>query len=329
MPAIDWDLAAKVGATVARKGPSVRRRERAATVADLRRLSDEAHGLAVRVTALPDPGAPIATQVIGRGRWVDLTVETVQLLLASVGGKLRPREEWTLAETVRARALGAQVGAVLGWISGKIVGQFDPYGDPSQMLMIAPNVLQIERDLHVAPRDFRLWVLVHEHTHRLQFHAAPWLRDHLLGLMGDALGESFGPREASRSTRPATLADLLSHPGQRAVVDRVTAIMSVLEGYAEVMMDRVGSQTIPTVESIRTSFQRRREGGGVDAVVRKVLGMDTKMAQYREGAQFCRGVIDAVGVDGLNRVFGSAEAMPTYDELTQPGRWLDRVHPGR
>lgn len=329
LPAIDWDLAARLGATTAPKGPRVRRAERAAAVADLRRLSDQAHPLAVAVTGLPDPCAPIPTQVVGRGRWIQLTVATGEAMMREVGLAAEPGD--SLWRTVQARALAAQVGPVLGWLSGKIVGQFDPYGARPTMLMVAPNVLQIERELDVDPRDFRLWVLVHEQTHRLQFHAAPWLREHLVTLMREAVATGLGQAEGDApadARRASSLVDLLSGPQQRAVITKVTALMSVLEGYAEVMMDSVGTDVIPTVEQIRARFQTRRERGGLDAVLRRLLGMETKLAQYREGAAFCRAVIARVGVDGLNRVYESPGTMPSYEELTHPEQWLARVHPG-
>ncbi len=194
---------------------------------------------------------------------------------------------------------------MLGFMSSKVLGQFDPFhqvpGEDGRLLLVAPNIVHVERELGVDPHDFRLWVCLHEETHRVQFTAVPWLRDHLHGEMRKILGEieqdpakmlGDGLKrvgELVRGKAEGSLVDLFSSPEQKQVIDNITGVMSLLEGHADVVMDGVGPEVIPTVDAIRAKFTERRKGlGGLDRLIRRLLGIDAKMAQYRDGAVFVR-----------------------------------------
>lgn len=247
------------------------------------------------------------------------------------------------------RITGMEVGALLSYLSSKVLGQFDPFfpgTDPKtpggRLLLVAPNIVSVERELNVDPADFRLWVCLHEETHRVQFAAVPWLRGYLneqiarivdsaeldpavvAQMLRDALGRII---DAVSHNQEVSIIDLVQTPAQRETVDRVTAIMSLLEGHADVVMDSVGPEVIPTVETIRAKFTVRRQGQGFDKIIRKLLGLDAKMRQYRDGAAFCRAVMNAVGMAGLNRVWSSPETLPTAAEIADPKLWLARVQP--
>jgi coenzyme F420 biosynthesis associated uncharacterized protein len=200
----------------------------------------------------------------------------------------------------------------------------------------------VEDELGVDPTDFRLWVCLHEETHRVQFTAVPWMRDHiheeianlvgsvevdpakLAAMVGEAV-KRLG--DVVRGEDETSLLDLFSSPAQREVIDRLTAVMSLLEGHADVVMDGVGPEVIPSVAEIRRKFDHRRKGaGGLDRLLRRLLGLDAKMAQYRNGAAFVRGVIDEVGMDGFNKVWVGAENLPTKAEIGDPASWVRRVH---
>ena len=189
--------------------------------------------------------------------------------------------------------------------------------------------------------DFRLWVCLHEETHRVQFTAVPWLRDHLVtsarSLAGDLMPDSEALRtrlEQVTTQLPRVfsgdsqgLAELVITPEQRERMAQVTAVMSLLEGHADVVMDDVGPEHVPTVATIRARFTKRRKGAGaVDRLLRRLLGLEAKMRQYRDGATFVRTVQDAVGVDGFNAVWTSPETLPTAREITEPAAWVQRVH---
>ena len=220
-----------------------------------------------------------------------------------------------------------------------MLGQFDPFhGEAGRLLLVAPNVVHLERELDVDPTDFRLWVCLHEETHRVQFAAVPWMREHLRSLIGEATG-TMDPqlvlgdlvKRAARVARgdggDASLMELLSSPEQRELLDRVTGVMSLLEGHADVVMDGVGPSVIPSVRQIRRKFTTRRAGlGTVDRMVRRLLGLDAKMAQYRDGAVFVRQVVDTVGMEGFNAVWSGPEALPSRAEIHDPQAWVARVH---
>ena len=198
--------------------------------------------------------------------------------------------------------------------------------------------MHAERELAADPHDFRLWVCLHEETHRVQFTAVPWMREHLFAQFL-ALAETVEPQrfldeglkritEAIRSGRGGSVLDLLGSPEQKAILDRVTGVMSLLEGHADVVMDGVGPEVIPSVASIRAKFTERRKGvGTLDRFLRKLLGLEAKMAQYRDGAAFVRAVVDKVGMDGFNAVWAAPDNLPTLAEIHDPDSWVARVHP--
>jgi coenzyme F420 biosynthesis associated uncharacterized protein len=224
-------------------------------------------------------------------------------------------------------------------MSSKVLGQFDPFHEPSgRLLLVAPNVVHVERELGVDRHDFRLWVCLHEETHRVQFTAVPWMRDHLFSEF-TRLADTVEPQrlldegvkrisEAIKNGRPGSLLDLMGSPEQKAILDRVTGVMSLLEGHADFVMDGVGPSVIPSVETIRGKFDERRKGvGTLDRMLRRLLGLEAKMAQYRDGAIFVRAVVDKVGMDGFNTVWASAEHLPSLTEIHDPDSWVARVHP--
>ncbi|MET0433602.1 MAG: zinc-dependent metalloprotease [Cellulomonas sp.] len=353
-PAVDWDLAARLAARAVRSGPAATRAERAAVVADLRAAAPVAAEHVARITRMAPahPAAPAHdVRVVDRASWARANVRALQGLTARVGV---PADRG-----LRGAAGAGQVAAVLGLLSGAVLGQYDPWGGRGTLLLVAPNVLAVERALGVDPADFRLWVTLHEQTHAQQFASAPWLADHLSDRLrvllaeegsrprwpwparGDGTGGAaraddgagdVGPGDAgpaARGGRPRSLLDLLD-PRQRAVLDEVGAVMALLEGHADVTMDAVGRTVVPSVRRIRRRFEARRDGaagtGGMRKALRAVLGMDVKLAQYRDGAAFVRAVRRRVGTEGLNAVWTAADALPSAAEIADPTAWVRRVH---
>jgi coenzyme F420 biosynthesis associated uncharacterized protein len=238
-----------------------------------------------------------------------------------------------------------QVGVILGFLSGKVLGQFEFFDRPGgQLLLVAPNLVAVERQLRVEPRDFRLWVCLHEVTHRVQFTAVPWLRSHMLDEIA-ALGETIDsdPAELRRRVTSAIgelvkvvrgegdgagLLSVLATPEQRVVLDRVTAFMSLVEGHAEYVMNAVPVSVIPSRKVIESRFaaRRRRSGNPLDRLLRRLLGMEAKTRQYVDGSAFVRSVIERIGVGDFNAIWTSAETLPTKAEIADPARWITRVH---
>lgn len=332
LPWVDFRLAATVAQRIVPAGPPTTRAQREEAIAQLR------HGASIAPALITEAsGLPLVTDgldlVIDRRAWAASMVGIAESIWARLGGTTTP----TLAQRVSGRAMATQLGAVLALLSTRILGQFDPFSPTPRLLLVAPNVIHVERQLKLVPEDFRLWVALHEQTHRVQFAAAPWLPDHLLRLVSavlaaeDQAGETVRDiavralrRERKDRSHGAVL-DLLSAPGAGEPLDRVNAVMSLLEGHADVLMDLAGPGLIDSLPVIRRRFEARRDAGGRFAALGKLIGMDAKLAQYRDGAAFCRVVLERAGHEGLNRVFASAEHLPSRDELAAPQRWMDRV----
>ena len=334
---VDWELAVTVGGRLAGPGPVVPPEVAADAVAELRAGADRSTGLVREFTGLAAAERTAPVLVVDRPGWVRANAEAFSVMLEPVVARLQEKKgaPTGLTAAVGSRVTGGEVGLLLGFLAGKVLGQFDPFHEPSgRLLLVAPNIVHVERELAVDPTDFRLWVCLHEETHRVQFTAVPWMRDHLKSEI-DALAETVDPGAALEGgidrlveavRGGGSILDVVSSPAQREVLDRVTGVMSLLEGHADVVMDGVGPTVIPSVEKIRGKFDQRRKGVGLlDRLLRKALGLDVKMAQYRDGAQFVRGVVDKVGMADFNAVWERPENLPSKAEIADPAAWVSRV----
>ena len=323
LPHLDARAAVSTGRRLAPPGPDLSDAEVTELVAGLRAAAEASVGHVAAVTHLSTPASGSA-RIIDRSTWVAENVAMAWTMLAQASGGELPRPV-LLRDKVAGRANGAQLGAALALLSTRVLGQYLPFTEQPSLVLVAPNVAKAERDLGVDRDDFRLWVCLHEQTHRLQFAQAPWLREHLLTQVGRLLADDDAPAPGVRSTT-RSLVDVVVTPAQRVVFDEVSAVMALLEGYADDMMDRVGPDVVPSVVAIRAAFEGRRNRGGLAAVANRLLGMDLPLAQYRDGARFCRAVIDRVGIDGLNAVYAGPSHLPTPDEIRTPQAWVSRVH---
>ena len=363
---IDWDLAVSTGVRLVRPGPSVTAEEARAVVADLRTHAVAAQGHVRDYSGLDAPADGASVAVIDRPGWVRANAEGFRTVLGPFVDKLEQRRTavpgGSLVTAVGARITGVETGSLLAFLATKVLGQYElfpPYGGgaeavdrPGRLLLVAPNIVAAEREMGVDPRDFRLWVCIHEETHRAQFGAVPWLREHLmtelralleladmdtaaivrrlraaLGAVTDAVRRDAGSDGSGEGGM--SLVEAVQTPAQREVLDRITAVMSLLEGHADFVMDGVGPGVIPSVATIRRKFQQRRSNAGrPEQVLRRLLGVDAKLRQYRDGEAFVRGVVEQVGIAGFNRVWESAANLPTKAELSTPTSWVARVHGG-
>jgi len=381
---VDWDFAVQTAQRFVRPGPEISRAQADEVVAELRRGAADSEGHVRSYTGLPAAAATAPVVVIDRPGWVQANADGFRTVMRPLIAKLTDKRGTpsAMSRAIGSRVTGFEAGALLGYLSGRVLGQFDPFwpdgavplgapprgqlpgyaageappatGSPAgsgelepvtpvgRMLLVAPNIVHTEREIEADPHDFRLWVCLHEETHRVQFTAVPWLRDHLQGelaalidateldpsallsMVNDALERIV---RMVRGDDDVSLLDLIQTPAQREIVGRITATMSLLEGHADVVMDGVGPDVIPTVDVIRARFNERRKGAGtLDQVLRKLLGLDAKMRQYRDGATFVRGALDAVGMEGFNRVWTSPDTLPRPAEIGDPAAWVRRVH---
>jgi coenzyme F420 biosynthesis associated uncharacterized protein len=210
-----------------------------------------------------------------------------------------------------------------------------------RLTLVAPNIVMVERELGVDPHDFRRWVCLHEETHRVQFTSVPWLRGYVQGMMTEfLLASDLDPgaivdrlRSAATAVADAvrggdgeSLVEAIQTPAQKALLDKLTAVMTLVEGHGDYVMDAVGPRVVPSVAEIREKFSRRRGSAGrVEQILRRILGIDLKMKQYEQGSRFVSTVVEEAGMAGFNKVWSSPETLPTRDELANPRDWLERV----
>ncbi|CAL9520007.1 hypothetical protein HMPREF1486_06108 [Streptomyces sp. HPH0547] len=365
---VDWNLAVSTATRLGRPGPEVGREEARGIVAELRRhakASEEHVRGFTRLAPADREQADTPVLVVDRPGWVKANVAGFRELLTPLLDKMRERRAnlpgGAVLGAVGGKVTGVEVGMLLSFLSSRVLGQYETFAPASRdlpggadgggrLLLVAPNIVHVERELQVDPHDFRLWVCLHEETHRTQFTAVPWLRDHLrmeiqsfleqtdidpstllerLREAAQALaGGKPGEGEAAAEEERPSLVELVQTPAQREVLGRLTAVMSLLEGHADYVMDGVGPQVVPTVTEIREKFQKRRASGAgrLDLALRKLLGLDAKLRQYRDGERFVRAVVDEVGMEGFNRVWTSPNTLPTKAEIAAPAEWIARVH---
>lgn len=351
---VDWDLAVSAAARLAGPGPMITRPEADAVVAELRADAERSTGLVREFTGLEATERTAPVLVVDRTGWIQANADGFADVLGPLVEKLQAKRGAPnpVTEAVGSKVTALEVGGLLGFMSSKVLGQFDPFFSgpghdgvapaAGRLLLVAPNIVHVENELGLDSRDFRLWVCLHEETHRVQFTAVPWMREHIHGeidrlvsavdldpakvaaVLGDAV-KRIG--DVVRGDEEVSLLDLFSTPEQRVVMDRLTGVMSLLEGHADVVMDGVGPHVIPSVDEIRRKFNQRRKGTSyLDRVLRRLLGLDAKMAQYRDGAAFVRAAVDAVGMDGFNAVWAGPENLPSKAEIGDPAAWVRRVH---
>ncbi|MFI1014146.1 zinc-dependent metalloprotease [Streptomyces sp. NPDC020965] len=362
---VDWNLAVATATRLVRPGPEVSKDEARAVVAELRRhaKASEEHVRAF-TRMIPESHRPEDTPVlvVDRAGWVKANVAGFRELLKPLLDKMQERRSGgptgAVLGAVGGKVTGVELGMLLSFLSSRVLGQYETFAPASRelpagtngggrLLLVAPNIVHVERELEVDPHDFRLWVCLHEETHRTQFTGVPWLKDHLEGEIQSFLGETdVDPmtvlerlREAAQSlagARPEgedddsgrSIVELVQTPAQREILSRLTAVMSLLEGHADFVMDGVGPDVVPSVAEIREKFQQRRARGAsrLDLALRKLLGLDAKLRQYRDGERFVRAVVNEVGMDGFNRVWTSPNTLPTKAEIAKPADWVARVH---
>jgi coenzyme F420 biosynthesis associated uncharacterized protein len=255
---------------------------------------------------------------------------------------------------VGSRVTGMQAGLILAYLAGRVLGQYelflppDPDAPPTaadeapagRLTLVAPNIVMVERELKVDPHDFRRWVCLHEETHRTQFTSVKWLRPYVQQQMTEfLLASDLDPASILDRLRSAadavagavrgngeSLIEAIQSPRQREILDRLTAVMTLVEGHGDYVMDAVGPAVVPSVAEIRAKFSARRVSAGrIEQAIRHILGIDLKNKQYEQGSRFVKAIVDEAGMATFNKVWTSPETLPTKDEITSPQTWLARV----
>jgi coenzyme F420 biosynthesis associated uncharacterized protein len=338
---IDWGTAADVGRRVAGAGPSLGPVDRARLREDLAETVPRAESLVSAFTGLRWSGFRSRAWVMSRNEWVFANLEGMQRLIEPLAARILAGGGRSRSG-LRRKALGAQIGAIFGYVSRKVLGQYDvflPPDDEGLIYFIGPNLTETERRFRLRPRDFRLWVALHEVTHRLQFGSTPWLRGYLSRMVNeyfatvqlDARQVLEQLRRAAEEARAGAewkgvgALFLLMTPEQRELFHKMQAMMSLLEGHASYVMNAVAAGRVEELGRMRRSLKERRRSGGVEKAFQRAIGLEAKVRQYDAGELFVRSVVHRAGMEGLNLVWRREENLPSFEEIANPDRWLARV----
>ena len=345
---IDWILAERIAVYVAGSGDG------RTPTADLNQLSAEAERRVTAYTGLaPDRPLP-EPEGVGRREWVASNIEAMRALLDPVLdragnglGPLRPAMALTLGFVVTT-----EVGVVLGYLAQRVLGQYElvlldeAVADrPPRLLFVLPNLGQAVRSFEAEEREFMTWVALHEVTHAVQFAGVPWLHGHVAGLVRELLASAelrvetprklrLPDREEVRrvlaALRRGDLISIVTTKAERDTLDRVQAVMAVIEGHAEHVMDAVAPDLLPSLPKLRAALDRRRRSqSALSRLVARLLGLELKLRQYEQGKQFCDVIVRDGGLEALQHVFSEPEALPTLPELRDPAAWIARTAPAR
>jgi coenzyme F420 biosynthesis associated uncharacterized protein len=341
---IDWIVAERIAAFVAGTGDA------RAPNADLAALATESEKRVTAYTRLT-PSRPLpAPEGISRREWIASNITSMRALLEPVLerageglGPLRPAMQIAVGVV-----LSTEVGVVLGYLAQRVLGQYELVlldeaveDRPPRLLFVLPNLGQAVEAFGAEEKEFVTWVALHEVTHAVQFAGVPWLHRHVAGLVKELLqqaevridtprrlrmpsGEEL--KRVGRALRQGDLISIVTTKTERDTLDRVQAVMAVIEGHAEHVMDAVAPDLLPSLPKLRAALDRRRRSqSGLSRLLAKLLGLDLKLRQYERGKYFCDAVVNAVGPEALHHVFSSPEALPTLQELEDPRAWMSRT----
>ncbi|MGQ0743999.1 MAG: zinc-dependent metalloprotease [Acidimicrobiales bacterium] len=360
--AIAWDVVEAVAVRVAGSEPLAASYHSASLEPDLLELTATAERMVENETGLVSARGPARIQVVDRAGWIRANMASFQRLLGAVLDRFAAARKKPAAQPAKAaRAVaGAEVGALLGWMSTRVLGQYDllmPVGarpDPPALAAgpgaaramagdvvyyVAPNIIALEKLYALPPRQFRLWLALHELTHRAQFTGVPWMRPYFLSLVETTLADiDPDPRRLLAAARRAVgevrtgsrpldqgLVALFATPAQRLALNKVQGLMSVLEGHGDLVMGRAGSSHIPSAERFHQVLHQRRSSTGAVRLLQRLLGLEAKLRQYAEGERFLEAIESAGGPAMVDQLWKGPEWLPDGAEIGAPAQWLARV----
>jgi coenzyme F420 biosynthesis associated uncharacterized protein len=339
---ISWGIARTIAVTLASRTEI---KPNGTKPFDYRAGIEEAYGPLAEFTGIRLPEGERVVRVANRTEWIDFNIEGFGALLEPILRRVAS-DASAMTWAFGAATLTAQIGLLLGFLSTRVLGQYDTGplvvgkgspqrpGEPGEIFFLDGNIVSAAGRLGVPLNGLRLWIVLHETTHALQFEGHPWLRGHLAGLVEDLtvpLAEKLGAREVIRrlvqnlQTGGRSL-ELIMSKSQRESFDKLQATMSVIEGYSDYVMHHVGKRLVPAYEHLKSRMERSRlHRPPLETAIFRITGLDIKLEQYRLGERFAEAVAKRVGIEGLNRVWERADNMPTLEEIQDPGLWMERV----
>jgi coenzyme F420 biosynthesis associated uncharacterized protein len=356
---IDWQVATATGVRWVRPGPQVSMSDARKVVAELRQLAASVADPVRELTGLQGSADDGKVAVVDRPGWIRANVDGFRVVLDPLVQRMTERgsmpQPGSVVTAVGSRVTGMQAGLILAYLASRVLGQYELFLPPDpdapgrdapagRLTLVAPNIVMVERELDVNPHDFRRWVCLHEETHRTQFTSVLWLRPYVQQQMSDfLLASELDPASiydrlraaadavggAVRGGEGESLIEAIQTPRQREILDRMTSVMTLVEGHGDYVMDAVGPSVVPSVAEIRAKFSARRGSAGrIEQAIRRILGIDLKMKQYEQGSRFVAEIVSEAGMATFNKVWTSPESLPTKEELANPSRWLERMDRG-
>lgn len=301
--------------------------------------------------------APVRWKIIGRAQWAEANIGSMTTMIQPLADKVGHRVEASPypIRLAQRTLVSIELGVLVGYISRRVLGQYDllvpddidtrgrrrhPTGG-APLYFVGPNMVETQQRLQFVPEEFALWVALHEVTHRFQFAGVPWLKERFFGLVRSYLssveidGRALSRRIATAAKRLASgkippeernPVYLLSSEEQRVWLDQIQALMAVVEGHGNYVMDAVGAQVIPSFKHMRAAFDgRRKQASAVQRVINNVLGLEMKLRQYELGQEFLETIVAREGAAVLVHMWADPAHLPSMGELRVPERWLTRV----
>ncbi|HEY0518642.1 MAG TPA: zinc-dependent metalloprotease [Ilumatobacteraceae bacterium] len=339
---IDWRRAEQIATRIAGRHATDERADPVDLTHMIPRLEDQIEA----TTGLRSLSGPATVGVIDRPGWIRANISSFQHLLAPL------IEQWStkvklngIAATVSGQLAGAELGALLGWMSTRVLGQYDLLigrdDVDDAVYMVGPNLAALENRFGFDPVEFRTWVLLHELTHRAQFTGVPWMREHFTNLVdtsvrlanpdprriAEAIREAFSDRDRARQqVRDSGVFGLIATPEQREVIQKIAGLMSLLEGHGDVTMTRAVGDLVPSASRYAAVLQaRRRRSNPLTRLVLRLTGIEGKLNQYAAGERFIAAIEREGGPRAIDVCWQAAVNLPSLEEIRDPDLWIARM----
>ncbi len=345
---VSWDIAQKVATKISKGSKDIPLVRFQTLEDDFKELTSLAENLVGEETGLYSLLGPARAKVATRPDWVNANIASFQRLIGTISSKFEDHIKPGIGLNVSKSVAGVQVGVILGWMSTRVLGQYDLLlveddkpEDQDIVYYVGPNVLELEEKFALPPRQFRLWLALHEVTHRAQFTAVSWMRDHFRSLVQEGIsGLAPDPNQFAAILKRLTneirsgknpfadsgILGVVASNEQIEVLKKIQALMSLLEGHGDITMDRAGKEHLPEAARFsRILRQRRNQAKGVQKIMQQLLGLEAKMRQYAEGEKFIEKAELLTHPGILSYAWQGPENLPTLDEISNPKLWIERV----
>ncbi len=342
---VDWGFVEKFANRIANRAPFN-------DVSYLKGLTESFNGFTSHAeelveisTGLKSSSGKAKAKVVDRSGWIRANVASLKRLLKPILAEEPASKKFSIS----SRIASMEIGGVLGWMSTRVLGQYDllvldseNYNEQDLVYYVGPNIRAIERRYAFDPDGFRLWLAIHELTHRAQFTGVPWMREHYLSLVNDLLKEvqkgsttkikrdSFKNQNSEDSysvdSSAFKISNLFASVEKNNSINEISALMTLLEGHGDVIMSRAGKGYVKNQERFeKVVSQRRKSATGVTKIFQKVIGIEAKLAQYEQGEDFIFSVEETEGIEFLNMVWENPGNLPRLEEIKDPSLWISRI----